>query len=536
MSRLVVSGEIVLEKLIDMLMRTAIEHTGAERAVLMLAHGAEHRIEAEATIGDNAAIVSLPGAWAVPVEVPESVVQYAARTAEPVILDDGSAENAFSDDAYFRQHRTRSLLCLPLLHQAKHIGVLYLENNLAAHVFTGHQLPILKLLASQAAISLEYSRLYNDLEEREARIHSLVDANIIGIVFWDLDGRVIDANDAFLRMVQYDREELNAGLRWIDMTPPDWRGADAAAIEDINATGTMRPYEKEFFRKDGSRVPVLLGGVAFEGRAHQGVDFVVDLTERKQAEERVREGERRYRELQSELAHANRVATMGQLSAWIAHDVKQPLVSVVTSANAGLRWLSADPPNVEAALRSLERVVKDGHRAAEVLDRTRALVKKASPRKEPVDVNRIISETIALVEAEARQNGIFVKIDLAADLPLVSADRIQIQQVVLNLIVNAIEAMNSDTTHRRDLRVVSATDPSAGVLVAVQDSGPGLPAERRDLFDAFYTTKPEGLGMGLAICRTIIESYGGRIWATPNTPQGAVFKFVLPGVGVESMP
>ena len=536
MSRQAASGVSVPENLVDMLMRTAIEHTGAERAVLMLARGAEHRIEAEATTGDNAVIVRLRGAWAAQVEVPESIVQYAARTAEPVILDDGSAENSFSDDAYFRQHRTRSLLCLPLLHQAKHIGVLYLENNLAAHVFTGHRLSILRLLASQVAISLENARLHNDLEEREARIRCLVDANIIGIVFWDLDGRVLDANDAFLRMLQYDREDLNAGLRWTDMTPPDWRGADAAVIEDIKATGTMRPYEKEYFRKDGTRVPVLLGGVAFEGRADQGVDFIVDLTERKQADERVREGERRNRELQTELAHANRVATMGQLSAWIAHDVKQPLVSVVTSGNAGLRWLSADPPNIEAALRSLERVVRDGHRAAEVLDRTRALVKRASPRKEPVDVNRIISETIALVAAEARRNGILVQIDLAEDLPLVSADRIQIQQVVLNLIVNAIEAMNSDTAHRRDLLVASATDPSAGVLVAVQDSGPGLPADRSDLFDAFYTTKPEGLGMGLAICRTIIESYGGRIWATPNTPQGAVFQFVLPGVGGEPMP
>ena len=290
-------GEIVLENLIDMLMRTAIEHTNAERAVLMLAHGAEHRIQAEATTGDNAVMVRLRGAWAVPVEVPESIVQHTARTAEPMILDDGSVENPFSDDAYFRRHRTRSLLCLPLLYRAKHIGVLYLENSLAAHVFTTHRLSILKLLASQVAISLENSRLCNDLEEREARIRCLVDANIIGIVFWHLDGRVIDANDAFLRMLQYDRGDLNAGLRWTDMTPPDWRGADAAVIEEIKATGTMRPYEKEYFRKDGTRVPVLIGGVAFDGCADQGVDFIVDLTERKQAEERAREGQHRFLDL-----------------------------------------------------------------------------------------------------------------------------------------------------------------------------------------------------------------------------------------------
>ena len=529
-----VSGETVLEKLIDMLMRTAIEHMGAERAVLMLARGAEHRIEAEATKGGNGVIVHLRDAWAVPGEVPGSIIQYAARTAEPVILGDCSADNPFSEDAYFRLHHTRSLLCLPLLHQVKLIGVLYLENNLAASVFTAHRLSILKLLASQAATALENSRLHNDLEEREARIRCLVDANIIGILFWDLDGRIIDANDAFLRIVQYDREDLNAGLRWIDMTPPDWHEVDAAVIARLKATGLISPYEKEFFRKDGSRVPILLGGTPFYGRVDQGVDFIVDLTERKQAEERFREGERRYRELQSELAHANRVATLGQLSAWIAHDVRQPLVSVVASGNAGLRWLSANPPKVEEALRSLERVVRDGHRAAEVLDRTRALFKKASIQIELIDVNKIIAETLDLVEAEARRNGILVRINLAASVPPVSADRIQIQQVVLNLIVNAMEAMNSDSTHRRDL-FVSATDPADCVLVSVHDSGPGLPADSRGLFDAFYTTKPQGLGMGLAICRTIIESHGGRIWATPNTPRGAVFQFTLRKHSEDSM-
>jgi PAS domain S-box len=524
-----------MRELIDMLMRTALEHTGAERAVLMLASGAKHRIEADATTSGNAVIVRLRGDWAVPAEVPESIVQYAARHAEPVILADGSAENPFSDDGYFRQHHTRSLLCLPLLHEAKSIGVLYLENNLAPHVFTTHRPSILKLLASQAAITVENSRLHNDLQEREARIRCLVDANIIGILFWDLDGRIIDANDAFLRMVQYDRKDLNAGLRWTDLTPPEWREVDLAVIARLQATGIISAYEKEYFRKDGSRVPILLGGTPFDDRPDQGVDFIVDLTEQKQAEERFREGERRYRELQAELAHANRVATMGQLSAWIAHDVNQPLVSIVSGAGAGLRWLSADPPNVAAALRAFERVVRDGLWAAEVLDRTRGLFKKAPPQKEPVDVNQIIAETLALVEAQARRNGILVRTDLAAALAPVCADRIQIQQVVLNLIVNAIEAMNSDSTHRRDLFVVSATDPADHVVVAVHDSGPGLPAESRGLFDAFYTTKREGLGMGLAICRTIIESFGGRIWATPNTPRGAVFQFTLPKHTEESL-
>jgi PAS domain S-box-containing protein len=525
-----VSGEIVLEKLIDTLMRTAIEHAGAERAMLMLARGTEHCVEAEATTKDEAVTVRLRDASVAAAEFPESIVQYVARTGESVILDDALSENPFSADTYIRRRRTRSLLCVPLLHQAKLIGMLYLENNLAAHVFTAKRLSTLKLLASQAAVSLENSRLYSDLEEREARIRRLVDANIIGIVIWNLDGRLIDANDAFLRMVRYEREDLNAGLRWTDMTPEDSWEASAAGIRHLVATGEMPHHEKEFFRKDGTRVPVLIGAAAFDGTRDQGVAFILDLTERKQAEERVREGERRYRDLQSELTHANRVATMGQLSAWIAHDVKQPLVSIVTSGDAGLRWLAADPPNVEAARRAFDRIIRDGHRAAGILDKTRSMVKRALPRKEPVDMNEVITETMALVGAEAARKGIGVVSRLGENLPAVMADRIQIQQVILNLAVNAIEAMKDSASHDRNLLVVSEEDDSGDVKVAMHDTGPGLPMESSDrVFESFYTTKVEGMGMGLAICRTIVETYGGRIRASQNTPRGAVFQFALPG-------
>jgi signal transduction histidine kinase len=202
---------------------------------------------------------------------------------------------------------------------------------------------------------------------------------------------------------------------------------------------------------------------------------------------------------------------------------------VVASGNAGLRWLAAERPNVAAARRALERIVRDGHRAAEVLDRIRALVKKAPPHKESVEINAIISETLVLTRAEAQRNGIAVQSELATDLPLVPADRIQLQQVLLNLILNAIEAMSDHGPQRRELLVVSGEDSSNRALVAVRDSGPGLQSENLDgLFDAFYTTKPRGMGMGLAICRTIIEAHGGRLWATPNLPQGAVFQFTLP--------
>jgi GAF domain-containing protein len=224
-----VSSEIVLGKLIKTLLRIAVEHAGAERGLLILFPSAEPRIAAEATTGRGQVEVTLHQMAASAAELPESALHYVFRTRESVILDDALAQNPFSADEYLRQKHVRSVLCLPLVKQAKLIGTLYLENNLASHVFTPSRISVLELLASQAAISLENARLYSDLQEREARIRRLVDANIIGIVIWDFQGRIIDANQAFLNMVGYAREDLISGrLRWRDLTPAEWR--DAATI------------------------------------------------------------------------------------------------------------------------------------------------------------------------------------------------------------------------------------------------------------------------------------------------------------------
>ncbi|GLR90842.1 signal transduction histidine kinase [Bradyrhizobium iriomotense] len=523
-----VSGEIVLETLIDTLMRTAIEHSGAERGLLILAAGDEQRIEAEAKTNRDTVIVRRREA--VIGAVPNSIVRYVVRTKESVTLDDASAQNPFSADAYVRQHHARSVLCLPLLKQAKLIGVLYLENNLTPHVFTRTRIAVLKLLAAQAAISLENTRLYTDLEEREARIRRLVDANIIGIVIATLSGAIVNANDAFLRMVGYSREDLVSGrILNADLTPPEWRDTDAKAVAELRANGVQQPIEKEFFRKDGSRVPVLVGAAVFEEGGNEGVAFVVDLTERKQAEGAVRESEQRYREAQMELAHANRVAMMGQLTASIAHEINQPIGAAITYANAGLSWLRAQPPNWEEVQQALEFIMESGVRAGEVIDRIRALVKKAPPRKDRVDINEAILEVLALVGAEVAKNAVSVKTQLAEGLPPVWGDRVQLQQVMLNLFMNAIEAMSGMDEGSRELLISTEKTHSDAVLVAVRDSGPGFPPESAEqIFESFYTTKPGGLGMGLSICRSIIESHEGRLQATASLPHGAEFQFTLP--------
>ena len=242
-----------------------------------------------------------------------------------------------------------------------------------------------------------------------------------------------------------------------------------------------------------------------------------------------RESERRYREIQMELAHANRVATMGQLSASIAHEVSQPIAGTITNAQAALRLLEPEPPNTAGVRRALERIVRDGNRAGEVVDRVRALVKKEPPRKDILDLNEAMIEIVRLTQGEVTKQDVAARTQLASDLPRIEGDRVQLQQVMLNLIVNAVEAMGAVPVGARHLLISTARTDSDGVLVVVQDSGPGIDATALDaVFSAFYTSKPDGLGMGLSICRTIIEAHGGRLWATSG-PQGARFQFTLPG-------
>ena len=939
------SGEVVLGKLIDTIMRMSMEHAGAERALLILGRGAAQRIAAEAATSGDTVIVRLCDDAAAEAALPQSVLHYVLRSRESVILDDAAAQSAFATDPYIRERQARSVLCLPLLNRAEIIGVLYLENNLAPQVFAPARTAVLKLLSSQAAIALENTRLYRDLEQREAKIRRLVDANIIGIfiraIEGEIDGPVVEANDAFLRMLGYDREDLGSGrVRWTNLTPPDWRDRDARAMAELRTAGTIQAYEKEYLRKDGSRVPVLVGAANLEDGC-SAVAFVVDLTERKLAEAALRESEKklrdvietipalawaalpdgssefvnrrwidytgisaedaagsgwlsaihpedverharlyresiasgepleqetrfrheatgeyrwflvrsvplrdeqgnilkwygilmniedrkraeallagerhilemvtkgdtlsrildslcrlaeeqardvlasvlliedgrlkhggapslpkayveaidrvaigpavgscgtaayfgkqvivsdiasdplwedyrdaalphslracwstpimssdgrviatfamyyreprspslrdqaiieqithlagvaiqrkqteerlqrseayladaqrlthtgswakdltateisycsdellriygfdphgrmptlealrerihpderqkererveqavrqktnftdefrivlpdgtvkhlerashalfnangeivewvgitvdvterkraeqereRLRQLEAELAQINRVITMGELTASLAHELNQPIAAAINDANACLRWLTRDLPDLVEAREAAMSVVADGTRAAEIIDRVRSLYKGGLPRREPVDVNELFREMLALLRNEADRHSIAMRADLT-DLPKVMADRVQLQQVFMNLMLNGIQAMNETAG---ELTVKSQLADGGEVLISVSDTGVGLPAGNADqMFKAFFTTKPQGTGMGLAISRSIIEAHGGRLWATDNSGRGATFYFTLP--------
>jgi PAS domain S-box-containing protein len=505
----------------------------------------------------------------------------------------------------------------------------------------------------------DQNRLYSDLEEREAKIRRLVDSDIIGIVIWDLDGRVIDANDAFLRTVGYEREDLQAGLRWFDMTPPEWQDAHARfEAEELRTTGKMQAREKEFFRKDGSRVPVLIGAACFEGQSSQGVAYILDLTKRKRAEGALRDRERELAQLvdivpvhirrlapdgepiffnkrlvdflgldvadlgeqgmrrlttplhtlvhpddaadvrktvdqslaagepyamkyrirradgayrwvdgravpvrnesgaivqwysvsfdiddqvhaqevlrereeelhlaQEKMARASQAASLAELSASIAHEVNQPLAAVVANSHACQRWLAADPPNLERAQRTVERIIRDANAASNVVSRIRALFKQAVDLKSHTALRDVVAEANDVMAEEAVRNRVRMEVNLEDNLPLIAFDRIQIQQVLVNLIRNGVDAMGYNSGDKvLRIRVCRVGDT---VQTEVSDLGSGI-AFPEKIFEPFFTTKENGMGMGLAICRSIIESHGGRLWAEKNEPRGARFAFTLP--------
>jgi PAS domain S-box-containing protein len=313
----------------------------------------------------------------------------------------------------------------------------------------------------------------------------------------------------------------------LETEPEKWR----LIFATLDSRKSFRDFVYRGLSGNGSPMYVRASGKPVfdangEFRGYRGTG--TDITALRKVETEARESEQRYRKAQLELEHANRVATLGQLTSSIAHEVNQPITAAVTYALAARRYLSAEPPNFHEVDDALSLIVKEGSRAAEVVSRIRALFKKAPARKDAVAINDAILEIIALTRTEAANNSVLVRTQLTEGLPRLQGDRVQLQQVLLNLIINAIEAMRDVGEEERELLISTRREPD-GVSVEVRDSGPGFaPEALESVFEPFYTTKPEGMGMGLSICRSIIEAHGGRLWAIPSEPQGALFQFTIP--------
>ena len=511
-----------LPTLIEKLLRIAVENAGAERGLLILLRGGEPRIEAEATTSRGGIEVFVQRKPVAPSDLPQSALLYVVRTRGSVLLDDASSNRMYSKDEYVRQKRSRSVLCLPIVKQSKLVGALYLENNLAPFVFTPDRVAVLKLLASQAAISLENAALYTDLQLQVGLLQRLP------VSAWTLkpDGTPDFVNHVWLEFAGQSADFVQSHPEaWMTAIHPDDRETAAEGFwEGVHSGRDFAMEYRSLRARDGVYRWLLSQAVVLRDSGGQILKFVgttTDIDDQKRAEDALRRA-------QGDLARINRVTTMGELAASLAHEINQPIGGAVLNASACLRWLGFDKPDLDEVRLAVTRMLRDTQRAAEIVARIRSQFEKGTPNREFIDVNEIIQETVTLLRSEAMRYNISARTELAAYLPHIVGDRVQLQQVAMNLIVNSIEAMK-DVDGEREITIKSRRGENGHVLLSFCDTGTGFPPQLAEqMFDAFYTTKPHGTGMGLRIGRSIIEAHDGRMWAENAAGRGAAFHLSLP--------
>ena len=516
------SGEMDLPRLIEKLMRIAMENAGAERGLLILLRSGEPRIEAEATIGSGKVEVVVRQTVVTPSELPQSALHYVIRTQAPVLLDDASADHVYATDEYVRRKRSKSVLCLPIVKQAKLVGALCLENSLTPAAFTPDRVTVLQLLAAQAAISLENAALYSDLQLQVGLLQQLP------VSAWTLkpDGTPDFVNQVWLEFagqtLDFVRSHPEAWMAAVH--PADREMAAKSFWEGVHSGQGFAVETRSLRAQDGTYRWHLNQAVVLRDSAGRVIKFVgatTDIDDQKRTEEALRQA-------QDDLARINRVTTMGELAASLVHELSQPISGSVANTNTCMRKLGRDKPDLEEVRAVVTRLQRDAQRAADILGRIRSQFERRPLNREAVDVNEINRETVALLRDEAVRYNISVRTELAADLPQIVGDRVQLQQVAMNLIVNGIEAMK-DVDGIREMVIRSQRAEQERILVSVSDTGGGFaPHLAERIFDAFFTTKPHGTGMGLRISRSIVEAHNGRLWAVGSPGHGATFHVSLP--------
>jgi PAS domain S-box-containing protein len=373
---------------------------------------------------------------------------------------------------------------------------------------------------------IELDRSEKALRRSEAYLAEAQKLSHTGSFGWDVSSGKIYWSQETFRIFGYEPATEVTIEQILQRTHPEDLSPVQQIVDRILRERQEFDFEHRLLMPDGSVKHVRVVGQPSkdESGGFEFVGAVTDVTAHKRAEEQ----RERLRQTQADLAHVSRLTTIGELTASLAHEINQPIAAAVTNSRTCLRWLTRDPPDLEEAREAASRSVKDATRAADIISHIRALFKKGIPQREPVDLNQVVREMVALLGSEAERNSVLIRTKLAADLPRAMADRVQLQQVLANLMLNAIQAMKGISV-AAELAIKSQRDGNGNLLVSVSDTGAGLASEQADeIFRAFYTTKPEGTGMGLTISRSIIESHGGRLWATANSGTGTTFHFTLP--------